>query len=160
MKTLQPGEIERRKQQDAWRPQREEHLCPKSQQINDAVRAALMRLAADEKEIVERYYFIGSPLSEIAADFEISVAAAYRRLRAAMRRLRVFLSPFVRECFQVETKAVSCLICESPHRAAIEELIAARKPDEPYRTIHREIRRRFGIRIVSWMTIVGHQNYH
>jgi len=129
--------------------------------IREAVQVALTRLSEDEREMIERLHFMGQTIPELAR----SSGRARHKLEAmytrAVRQLRRELSPLVREMYGLESGGTrDCPICASPHRAAIDRIIAARDPTATWRPVIQEIRRRFGIKLRAPQVLIGHYKYH
>lgn len=129
--------------------------------IRERVALAISHLGDDEREFVERFYYSGETFREIS---ERSGKAIYRLealQRRALRRLKKLLREFVAETFGVKNSAVvRCPLCESPHRAEIDQLIRERDRSRSWRPLVKEISVKFGIVVRSPMTLIGHEKYH
>jgi DNA-directed RNA polymerase specialized sigma24 family protein len=129
--------------------------------IKERVALAISQLTDDEREFVERFYYSGETFREIS---ERSGKAIYRLealQRRALRRLRKLLKEFVAETFGMKGPAVGrCPLCESPHRAEIDQLIRERDRNRSWRPVVKEISEKFGIAVRSPMTLIGHEKYH
>lgn len=129
--------------------------------IEAAVESAIRKLTEDEREFIQRFYYMGQTYREIS---ESSGRALYRLEalhRRAVRRLRKELAPLVAELYGLENKKrPDCVICRSEHCEKINRLISARKESETWRPVIRRIRERFGLKITTPQTLIGHQKYH
>lgn len=137
---------------------------PEEQQQRDqlvkAVRDAVAQLTQEERAVIELYHFDGISSAAIARRMGKSSKSVLNVKRRALRRLRGLLAEFAEERFGIDRKRSGCCICRSRESERIEELIAAKKPEEPYSVLIRAIKVRFGVRIVSPQTIIGHTKYH
>lgn len=131
------------------------------QRIREAVQAALAELSEDERELMERLHFMGQTIPELAQNSgraRHKLEAMYNR---AVRKLRRRLTPLVKEMFGLESgRDLKCPICGSPHRAAIDRMIAARDPTATWRPVIQQIQRRFGIKLRAPQVLIGHYKYH
>ena len=132
----------------------------RQKKIAAAVRQAVATLTVRERFVIEKRYFEGAAFALIAAELGKSEAAVVNLHRRALRRLQKLLADFARDHYGITTVSKCCCICNSSHRAEIDEIIRAKKPEEPYRVVIAEIKARFGIRIKSPQTIIGHLKYH
>src|SRR4029079_17434744 len=60
-----------------------------------AVRAAVAKLPAPQRRLIERHYFEDVPVGALAVELGVSRQSVYTRQRQALRQLRVALSPAV-----------------------------------------------------------------
>lgn len=125
-----------------------------------AVQNAVAKLSPLERDIIIRVHFDGATLRQFADDSGYSLQHILNLHRRALRRLHKLLSGFVSGEFNITTTNSSCVICNSPNRTEIDELLQQRRPGAPYRDIMRQIRSSFGVAIASTMTIIGHIKYH
>jgi hypothetical protein len=129
--------------------------------IRERVSLALSELGDDERELIERFYYSGETIREIA---ERSGRAEHRLelvRKRALRRLRKLLKEFVKETFGVGTTVdFRCPICDSAHRTEIDEIIRSRDRTRSWRPVMREVANKFQLTIVSPMTFIGHEKYH
>jgi len=130
-------------------------------QIRRAVTEALEQLTDDEREFVERYYFMGRSYREIA---ELSGRAPHR-LEAlhqrALKKLQKELMPLVKQLYDlVPATNNDCPICASPAREEIDRLIESRDRSGTWRPVMKQIREEFNIGIVTPQTLIGHEKYH
>jgi hypothetical protein len=129
--------------------------------IRDAVSEAIASLDDNEREFVERHFFMGQTYVEIAE-------ASGRRLhrlealkKRAFKKLRRRLARFVEDRFGLSSKPeTDCPICRSPNRPAIDRIIQARDPSATWRPVMRRIESEFGLKIGSPQALIGHQKYH
>lgn len=130
------------------------------QELEGAVLRALACLPATERAVVEQRYLEGCSFAEIAAREGRTVSVITGRHRRALRRLRTLLAGFVQSRFGIRPERPDCVICKSVYRDAIDRLIAARRPEEPYSVLIRRIKASCGLTIKSPQTIIGHWKYH
>jgi hypothetical protein len=131
------------------------------EKIRTAVAAALDKLSENEREFIERYYFMGRSYREIS---ELS-GRAIHRLEAlhqrAIKKLLKALSGLVNELYGLTpARAPNCPICASPERLEIDRLIASRDLTATWRPVMQLIAGRFGVTIRSPQTVIGHEKYH
>ena len=133
----------------------------KSEEIDRRVRHAIESLTEDEMEFVIRFYFMGQGYNEISdksGRANHKLEALHKR---AIRKLKNRLQPFVKKEFGIKTKKVRpCLICDSPQRAKIDRIILKKKYEETWSPVIKRIDEKFGLKIKSPQTLIGHQKYH
>ena len=130
------------------------------ERISKAVREALEKLDATERLIVERHHFQGETLIGIARQLNRKPGAIVNSHRRALRMLCKHLSKFAATEFGIRDEKSECCICSCPEREAVDTLIAAKKPEQPYGLLMRQLREQFGLEIRSPQTIIGHRKYH
>lgn len=133
----------------------------RQERIRETVRAALARLTDDERELIEQIHFMGRTCSEIS----LRSGRAEHRLesmhRRAMSKLRRHLAPLVRELFGILSPGrTDCPVCRSPYRGQIDQLISSRDPKGTWRQVIEELRKKFGLKITTPQTLIGHEKYH
>jgi len=133
----------------------------KSEEIDRQVRHAIESLSEDEMEFVIRFYFMGQGYNEISdksGRVNHKLEALHKR---AIRKLKNRLQPFVKKCFGIKIKkGRACLICDSPQRLKIDRIILKKKPEETWSPVIKQIQEKFGLKIKSPQTLIGHQKYH
>jgi hypothetical protein len=130
-------------------------------QVRRAVSDALKQLSDDEREFVERYYFMGRSYREIS---ELSGRVSHR-LEAlhgrALKKLQKELTPLVKQLYGlIPATNNDCPICASSSRAEIDRLIESRDRAGTWRPVMQQIRDEFKIGIVTPQTLIGHEKYH
>jgi hypothetical protein len=133
----------------------------RSDQIAQSVRAAIEKLDPVERELIERYYLRFEEFAAIADSLKIARYRLETVHARAIKKLRRELGGFVESAFGLSAaRAHNCCICNSIHRAAIEQAIAVRDPRRPWRILIQQLRDQFGLRIRNYQTIISHQRYH
>jgi RNA polymerase sigma factor (sigma-70 family) len=129
--------------------------------INREVRKALDRLPPVEKRFVELFYFEFRSYQEIARILNKRIHKLETFHQRALGKLRILLTDFVREQFKFELpKETNCVICNSPFRRELDELIRGKKEEETYSRLIRIFRQRYGINVKTPQTIIGHKKKH
>ncbi len=130
-------------------------------EIDREVRRAIERLGEEEMEFVIRFYFMGQGYPDIAEKSGRAVYKLEALHKRAIRKLKSRLQTLVKKRYGLKTpKGRTCPLCESPHRAAINEIIANRGQLMTWRPVLKKINDRFGIKIKSPQVLIGHQKYH
>lgn len=127
------------------------------------VSEALERLGEEEKEFVERFYYIGQGYREISEKSGRPVYKLEAVHKRALRKLRKELAPLVRELYQLEVEGRdgnSCPLCRSPFRKEIDRLISGRDRQGTWRPVIQVLKERYGIIIKTPQILVGHEKYH
>jgi len=132
----------------------------KKERIRIAVLAALAKLSEGDQYIIKRYHFDGASILEIADEQGVSFDTVAKRHSRALRRLRSLLAAFAASEFRIPKASTKCVICSSPYRSEIDVFLAHHVDGDRYQNEMREIKMRFGVSIVSVMTIVSHRKYH
>ncbi|UCC45016.1 MAG: sigma-70 family RNA polymerase sigma factor [Candidatus Zixiibacteriota bacterium] len=131
--------------------------------IQAEVREALASLVEDEREFVELFHFSGLSYAEISEKSGRPVYRLEALHKRALKKLRRELAPLVEKLYDFEPDGSStreCIICNSPFRPEIDLLIKYKEDSETWRGIIRELRKKYGIRIRTPQTLIGHQKYH
>jgi hypothetical protein len=130
-------------------------------EIIGKVRDAVARLSPVERDFVQMYWFEGRSLKELSQLLGKRLHNLDSINRRILRKLKRMLSVYVAERFGiVEANDPDCIICNHPERREIDRLLCAKKPDETYRSIYRQLRSRFGLRISTPQILIGHTRYH
>lgn len=127
------------------------------------VRRAIEGLDEEEMEFVIRFYFMGDAYNEISEKSGRSVHKLEALHKRAIRKLKNRLQAFVKKRYGLKTKKGEggiCPLCDSPHRAAINEIIADRNGLSTWKPVLKEINKQFGLKINSPQVLIGHQKYH
>jgi hypothetical protein len=130
-------------------------------QAREAVVTALAALESEERELIERLYYMGQSYREVSE----ASGRAVHRLEAihkrALKRLRKLLSAFVRRQYRIRLPGESsCPVCQSKHRAAIDRLLHDRDRRRPWTQVIQRLKRDFQIRIKTPRILEGHEKYH
>ena len=129
--------------------------------IDRQVRAAVEKLLPTEKQFVELFYFQVRSYQEIAGIMKKKTHKLQRLHQRALRRLRILLAGFVEKQFKLKLpKETNCVICESPFREELNELIKNKKEEETYSRLIKIFRQRYGINVKTPQTIIGHEKKH
>ena len=130
-------------------------------QIRDAVSEAIASLNDDEREFVERHFFMGQTYVEIAEASGRRIHRLEALKKRAFKKLRRRLAGFVEDRFGLKSKPEKdCPICRSENRPAIDRIIQARDPSATWRPVMRRLETGFGLKIGSPQILIGHQKYH
>ena len=126
------------------------------------VQAAIERLEPDEKLVIREFWYQGRTYRQIAAGLgrpRHRIETIHRRARRKLRRL---LADFVEQLWGIQPRRPrrKCMICESPFRARIDRILAARKATETWRPVMQILREDFGLHIRSPQTLISHQKFH
>jgi hypothetical protein len=130
-------------------------------EIIGRVRDAVDKLSPVEREFVQMYWFEGRSLKEVSELLGKRLHNLDGINRRVLRKLKRILSEYVAARFGIiEPNNSDCIICNHPDRREIDRLLIAKKPDETYRPIYRQLRSRFGLRISTPQILIGHIKYH
>ncbi len=129
--------------------------------INLEVRNAVEKLSPDEKRFVELFYFEFRSYREISRKWRKRIHKLERIHRRALDKLRILLADFVRQHFGLDVPPrTECMICMSPYRRELEQLIRDKTEDETYSRLMRTFRKRYGVNIKTPQVIIGHRKKH
>ena len=135
--------------------------APSSAEVDGEVRRAIESLGEEEMEFVIRFYFMGQSYYEISEKSGRAVYKLESLHKRANRRLKSRLRSFMRIKYGIKSKSGKpCALCRSPHRDAINGLIAGKKEKSTWKPVMKEIHRQFGIKIRSPQVVIGHLKYH
>ncbi len=132
----------------------------RTDELRAQVRSALANLDPEEREFVHRFYFMGESYRSLSERTGRAVHKLESMNSRCLRKLRKRLMPFVREVFGLGIEANECPICCSPHRKAIDDVLARRDRSETYRAILKKIREEYGLPRVTPQLLIGHEKYH
>ncbi|MBD3257058.1 hypothetical protein GF377_01400 [candidate division GN15 bacterium] len=134
---------------------------PRQRRVRDEVASALGKLEEDERELVERFHFMGQTYREMACLSGREVFRVVAVHKRALRKLRALLAPLVAELYGIPPDPMpDCPICRSVYRPEIDQFIAARRPTETWRRVLRLVRGRYGLPAVTVGSLIGHERYH
>jgi RNA polymerase sigma factor (sigma-70 family) len=151
-------EIERRIIESSSRSQQRSE---REELIDRQVRAAVEKLLPTEKQFVELFYFQVRSYQEIAGIMKKKTHKLQRLHQRALSKLRILLADFVEEQFKLKLrKETNCVICKSPFRKELDELIRGKEEEETYSRLIRVFRRKYGINVRTPQTIIGHRKKH
>ncbi len=141
--------------------QEESSTDDRRQIIREAVREALQKLNDDQREFIERFYYMGMCYEELAERTGRTMHRLEAIHKTALRRLRKELQPFVAATFGIDSEVITdCPICASPYRDEIDQLIAAKPESATWSGVMQELAERFDLRITTPQTLIGHSKYH
>lgn len=129
--------------------------------INQEVRKAVEKLSPVEKQFVELFYFEFKTYQEIAHILRKKIYKLERIHQRALGKLRISLADFVKDHFKLDVpQKTDCIICKSPFRQELDELIRNKKPEETYARLIKLFKQQHGIDIKTPQVIIGHQRKH
>lgn len=121
---------------------------------------AVKRLDNDERDLIERLYFLGESTHVISRE----TGRPFHLLRSlherSLKRLRGYLAGFVRREFGIAvTCKEDCPICGSDHRRQIDKILRQRDPTASWGPVLLRLREEFNL-TVSAALLIGHEKYH
>lgn len=129
--------------------------------INCEVRKAVEKLSSEEKQFIRLFYFEFKTYQQIAGKLGRKIHKLERIHQRALDKLRILLAGFVQERFNLEVpKSSHCIICNSPFRRELEQLIRDKRQDETYSRLIRIFKRKYGIAVKTPQVIIGHRSKH
>ena len=135
--------------------------APSDSEVDFEVRRAIESLGEEEMEFVIRFYFMGQSYFEISEKFGKAVYKLESLQKRAIKKLKWRLQSFMKETYGIKSKpGKPCALCRSPHRDAINKVIAEKKEKSTWKPVMKEIHRQFGIKIGSPQVVIGHLKYH
>jgi len=117
--------------------------------VEKEIRKALQKLTEKEREVVERFFFLGQKYGEIGLALELSEFRVQTILLRAKRKLKNVLAPFARKKYGVIVKKPSCPICLSKKRKRIEKLLKTKTKEEGWKRILLQLKEQHQIRTNS-----------
>ena len=140
-----------------------ERINKRTEMLQRLVSEALGRLSEEEKEFVERFYYIGQGYREISEKSGRTIHKLEAVHKRALRKLKKELTPMVKELYDLDIKKKdeqTCPLCRSPYREEIDRLICCRDKKSTWRPIIKILREKYGILINTPQILVGHEKYH
>jgi len=134
--------------------------------VGAQVARALKKLTADEKEFIERFYYIGQSYREISEKSGRAVYKLEAVHKRAVRKLKRELAPVVRKLYSLDIEpsgapsSKTCPVCDSPFKNDIDKLIAARDKKGTWRPVIKILKKKYGLRIKTPQVLIGHEKYH
>ena len=114
-----------------------------------------------EKQFVRLFYFEFKSYQQIARILKKKVYKLERIHQRALDKLRIFLADFVKKRFKLNVPIdTDCIICNSPFREEMDQLIKNKKEEETYRSLIRIFTQKYGIDIRTPQVIIGHKKKH
>jgi RNA polymerase sigma factor (sigma-70 family) len=132
-----------------------------SETIDLEVRKAVEKLYPTEKRFVQLFYFEFKSYQQIARILKKKVYKLERVHQRALSKLRIILADFVKERFKLQIpERTDCIICKSPFRWELDQLIRDKKKEETYASLIRIFKQKYGIHIKTPQIIIGHKRKH
>ena len=133
----------------------------KVESINKEVRKAVEKLTPMEKQFIQLFYFEFKSYQEIARILKKKAYKLERVHQRALGKLRIILADFVKQRFKLKIpEKTDCIICKSPFREELDELIKNKKEKETYGPLIRIFKQKYGIDIKTPQVIIGHKKKH
>jgi RNA polymerase sigma factor (sigma-70 family) len=146
---------------DEKRSQVEDDGDPFREETNLKVREAVERLSPLERQFVEYFYFEDKSYREISLILNKSIHKLERIHHRALGKLKMLLSDYVKTRFRLNLpEQTGCIICKSPFRQELDELIQAKKEKETYKSLIRIFKEKYGLKIKTPQVIIGHKKKH
>ena len=131
------------------------------EQTNQKVREAVGKLSPLEREFIEYFYFECKSYKEISLILNKTVRKLERIHNRALSKLKMLLSDYVKTRFKLSIpEETDCMICKSPFRQELDELIQAKKEEETYKSLMRVFKEKYGLEIKTPQVIIGHKRKH
>jgi len=138
-----------------------EAIRKRKELIDRQVRKAVKKLSKEERLFIESFYFEFKSYQEIARFLKKRVYKLERIHRRALDKLRILLANFVKDRFNLEvSQKTDCVICNSPFRPELDELIKNKKKEETNARLIRIFSQRYGLEIKTPQVIISHQKRH
>jgi len=129
--------------------------------IKNRVAEALKILTDDEREFIERFYFMGMTYLQISEKSGRAVHKLEALHQRAVRRLRKELKKTVEELWGIKSKTKKeCPLCQSASRVQIDKIINSKQPSDTWKEVIKQIHEQYGIKITTPQLIIGHKKYH
>lgn len=129
--------------------------------LNQEVRKAVELLSSDERQFIELFYFEFKSYQEIAHIVKKKVYKLERIHHRALGKLRILLADFVKNRFElIVPQKTDCIICKSPFKSEMDELIKYKKEEETYARLIRIFKQKYGINVKTPQVIIGHKRKH
>jgi RNA polymerase sigma factor (sigma-70 family) len=129
--------------------------------INREVRKAIAKLLPEERQFVQLFYFEFKSYREISRKLKRKIHKLERIHQRALDKLRILLTDFVEARFGLKIpQKVDCIICKSPFRRELDELIRNKREDETYSRLISIFKQKYGIKIKTPQVIIGHKKKH
>jgi len=133
----------------------------RSHLIERAVRRAVGRLGPGERQVIERYYYLGRSFDSIAKEDFLSMARVRAMHRRALGHLRLLLAPLAQFLFGVgQSVDPDCPICTASWRHDAEEILDEKTAEMTWGQMAMRLERAVGWRPGSPQTLIGHQRHH
>jgi hypothetical protein len=129
--------------------------------INHEVRKAIAKLPPEENQFVQLFYFEFKSYQEISTKLKKKVHKLERIHQRALGKLKILLVGFVNKRFGLDVpQNTNCVICRSPFRRQLEELIRNKRKEETYSHLIRIFKEKYRIQIKAPQVIIGHKRKH
>lgn len=120
-----------------------------------AVRRAIKRLTATQREIAEARFIQCLTFEQIASQLGLTKRAVRSEYSAAMQALKLQLAPFVRKRWHIEVNSL-CRVCSHSKRGEIERMLRTKGGDETWGAFGRRLERVIGVRICPPRLLIIH----
>jgi RNA polymerase sigma factor (sigma-70 family) len=129
--------------------------------VDREVRQAIEKLTSEESRFIQLFYFEFRSYQEVARRLGKRVYKLERIHQRALGKLKILLAEFVRDRFGLTVpESTDCIICNSPHRQKLDQLIRNKKDEETYARLIRIFREKYGVKVKTPQVIIGHKKKH
>lgn len=125
------------------------------------------KLTPLERQFVEYFYFEYKSYQEISLILNKKIHKLERIHNRALSKLKMLLSDYVKTRFKLNLPQETdlkmhshCIICKSPFRQELDELIKAKKEEETYKSLIGIFKEKYGLEIKTPQVIIGHKRKH
>jgi len=135
-------------------------LIQKDVELEKKVERALGKLTEEERKLILYFYydcFSYEKISEILGKEKYKLEKIHKD---AKEKLKILLRDYVEKRFGISTRAPDCIICRSPHRKKLEELIKKKRNNQTWSGLIKLFKRDFGIEIKTPQILISHQRKH
>lgn len=129
--------------------------------IREAVVEAMANLPSKQREFIERYYYLGESYTDMSRETGRARWVFESLHMRALKSLRKRLEPFVVRRYGIDVaRRRPCAVCASEKRVEIDQFLRTRDPRATWKSILRQVRTIFGLRIKWPQTLITHEKYH
>jgi len=142
-------------------PQAEcQSFTPRDIELEIMVEKALDRLSPKEREFIRYFYydcFSYRKISQLLGKEKYKLEKIHKD---AKEKLKQILKDFVEKRFRLASPKPDCIICQSPHRKKLEELIKKKKKTETWKKLIGVFKSTYSMDIKTPQILISHQKKH
>ena len=139
---------------------------PKDIELETIVEKALDKLNEEEKRFIQYFYydcFSYEKISQILGKKKYKLEKIHKD---ATEKLKLVLKNFVKKRFGISlsldasAKDMDCIICKSPHKKNLDELIKKKKKNQTWSRLIKLFKKDYGVDIKTPQILITHQKKH
>lgn len=135
-------------------------------ELETTVEKALNKLNQEEKRFIQYFYYDCFSYEKISFILGKKKCKLEKIHKDAKEKLKLVLKNFVKKRFGISlsldasAKDTDCIICKSPHREKLDELIRKKKKNQTWSRLIKLFKKDYGVSVKTPQILITHQKKH